>query len=131
MKKLTGYIKRYFFIVVAASILLGCGRGSNVQPLYSYNTYYGGTGTDYYTGALYFVVSPLSGGYGESYQIIVSSGGTYNSYNFPYGANQLQVNFLYPGTYQFTLNVLPSGQYIYGTINVYSSTTTQVNIYPN
>jgi hypothetical protein len=129
MKKLTGYIKRYFFIAVVA-VLFGCGRGSgsNIQPLYSYNTYYGGGGTDYYTGALYFVISPLNGGYGESYQIIVSGVGTYN---LPYGSNQLQVNYLYPGTYQFTLNVLPSGQYIYGTINVYSSETTQVTIYPN
>ena len=128
MKRLTEYTRRYFYIAFVA-LLLGCrGNGGYVQPLYSYNTYYGGTGTDYYTGALYFVISPLGGGYGESYEIIVSGVGTYD---LPYGANQLQLNFLYPGTYQFTLNVLPSGQYIYGTINVYSTTTTQVNIYPN
>jgi len=127
MEKLTGYIKKYFFIAVAI-ILLGCGKSGSgyVQPQYTYTTYPGTYGTDYYTGCVLVIVSPLSG-YVESFQVTLSGAG---SYTLPYGSNQIQFNFLYPGSYAFTLYV-SSGQVISGYVNVYAGTTTQLNLYPN
>jgi len=65
--------------------------------------------------------------YVESFQVTLSGAG---SYTLPYGSNQIQFNFLYPGSYAFTLYV-SSGQVISGYVNVYAGTTTQLNLYPN
>lgn len=128
MKKITGYIRKYFYILFLIA-LLGCrggvGSPGYVQPQYSYNTYYGGYGTDYYSGAVVVVVSPASGY--ESFQISIQGAGTYN---LPYGTNQIQFNYLLPGSYGFSISS-STGYYLNGYVTVYSTTTTQLNIYPS
>jgi len=134
MKKLSGYQKKFYWLTLVVVLVAGCrGRGGNygnpgyTQPQYSSSTYYGGYGTDYYTGCAIFIMSPTSG-YAETYSVSVSGAG---SYTIPYGTNQIQFNYLTPGSYPFSVYVNETGQYINGYVSVYSSTTSQVNVYPN
>jgi len=137
MKKLLRHLQKFYWLILIVIIVSCRGRGGinnpgYVQPSYSYSTYSGGYGTDYYSGAALFIISQLDG-YSEGFNVTVSGAG---SYTLAPGVNQIQFNYLLPGSYPFTVTTVSgysaspnAGYYISGYVTVYQGSTTQVNVY--
>jgi hypothetical protein len=111
--------------------------GPALPAVLAFSTYSYGAGTNYYQGALEFDLTTSYSYYAsyQYYEINVYGGGIYE---MPQGGGSITLPYLQPGSYPFSvhvgcLNGYNTGcydQYINGTANVYSATTTQVFVTP-
>ena len=131
-----------FILLVSIICLFVTCHGNNynnaVNPKgLSYNSYYGGNGTNYNQGTLIININN-SNSYYSAYQYYVVSIRNLGTYNFPSGATQLTIPYVWPKNYPFTitigcLNSYNSGcyqRYMNGSAYVNAGYTTVVNAWP-
>ncbi|MDB5272067.1 MAG: hypothetical protein JWO58_434 [Chitinophagaceae bacterium] len=133
---------RSVVLFIGVTLLFGAchtnGYNNNVSygPFYySYINY--AQGTDPYSGAIYFLITPY--GYNTAYEYYEVTVYGLGKYYVPTGGGRVTLPYLYPGNYSFSVHVGCNNafnatcydQYYSGNVNVYATQAVQVQFSPN